>query len=292
MGAYATLYGSTVFATAGVASTSLTGIGTAVAAAAGGFAAGGINGGNIQSALRGAFTAALTVGVLQGLDALAGGAGSTADSSMGASTAADTTSGTYSGTAGATATDASMGGVTTVEGSWSTTINNQPYLGTSTVTDGVLNMSWTRTGTAAAAGALQQGGMGAVLGDLVGINFFAASFGVGGLFAATAATAPRLAGSTMLYRRGAYDAVGALRTQAAAAEQAANVGVHGVSVSLSSAGRYAGQVVRCATCAEFENAGFQIVKTATDPNHFTAVLPKTISPEIARLWNSLLTIRP
>ena len=75
MGAYATLYGSTVFATAGVASTSLTGIGTAVAAAAGGFAAGGINGGNIQSALRGAFTAALTVGVLQGIEGLASGAG-------------------------------------------------------------------------------------------------------------------------------------------------------------------------------------------------------------------------
>ena len=110
MGAYATLYGSTAFATAGIASTSLTGIGTAVAAAVGGFAAGGINGGNIQSALRGAFTAALTVGVLQGLDALAGGAGSTAGSSMGASTAADTTSGTYPGTPGASATDASWGG--------------------------------------------------------------------------------------------------------------------------------------------------------------------------------------
>jgi RHS repeat-associated protein len=74
MGAYATLYGSTVFATAGIASTSLTGIGTAVAAAAGGFAAGGINGGNIQSALRGAFTAFVTAGVLQGLgDLMSGG---------------------------------------------------------------------------------------------------------------------------------------------------------------------------------------------------------------------------
>ena len=62
--------GTTVFASAG----SLTGIGSATAAAAGGFAAGGINGGNIQSALRGAFMAALTAGLVQGLgDLMSGG---------------------------------------------------------------------------------------------------------------------------------------------------------------------------------------------------------------------------
>ena len=68
MGAYATLYGSTAFATAGIASTSLTGVGSATAAAAAGFAAGGLSGGNIQSALQGAFTAVLMQGLLAGFD--------------------------------------------------------------------------------------------------------------------------------------------------------------------------------------------------------------------------------
>jgi len=104
---YAGAYGSTAFATVSASGTaSLTTVGTATAVAASGFASGGINGGNIQSALRGAFMAVATFGVLQGIEALAGAAGSTAGSSVGASTAADTTSGTYSGTAGATATDA------------------------------------------------------------------------------------------------------------------------------------------------------------------------------------------
>lgn len=57
-------FSGTIFATG---SGSLTVLGAATAAAAGGFAAGGINGGNIQSALRGAFTAFVTAGVLQGL---------------------------------------------------------------------------------------------------------------------------------------------------------------------------------------------------------------------------------
>jgi hypothetical protein len=46
----------------------LTTAGKAVAASAGGFAAGGILGGNIQSALQGAFTAALTFGVGEAQD--------------------------------------------------------------------------------------------------------------------------------------------------------------------------------------------------------------------------------
>lgn len=64
MSAYAIANGATVFATA---TGSLTGMGSMAAVAAGGFAAGGINGGNIQSALRGAFMAALTFGVVNGI---------------------------------------------------------------------------------------------------------------------------------------------------------------------------------------------------------------------------------
>jgi RHS repeat-associated protein len=64
MGAYALANGATMFATA---AGGLTKVGVIAAAAAGGFASGGINGGNIQSALRGAFMAGLTVGLLQGV---------------------------------------------------------------------------------------------------------------------------------------------------------------------------------------------------------------------------------
>jgi RHS repeat-associated protein len=71
MGAYALANGATIFASA---SGALNGLGMATAAAAGGFASGGIMGGNIQSALRGAFTAFVTAGVLQGIgDMMSGG---------------------------------------------------------------------------------------------------------------------------------------------------------------------------------------------------------------------------
>lgn len=72
IGAYALANGATIFASA---SGALNGLGMATAAAAGGFASGGIMGGNIQSALRGAFTAFVTAGVLQGMgDLMSGGA--------------------------------------------------------------------------------------------------------------------------------------------------------------------------------------------------------------------------
>jgi hypothetical protein len=61
MGAYALANGATMFA---AATGGLTKVGLITAAAAGGFASGGINGGNIQSALRGAFMAAVTAGVV------------------------------------------------------------------------------------------------------------------------------------------------------------------------------------------------------------------------------------
>lgn len=64
---------------------SLTSSGKAVAAMAGGFAAGGISGGNIQSALQGAFTAALTFGVgeLSGAHGIGGTAAMSAGQRVG-----------------------------------------------------------------------------------------------------------------------------------------------------------------------------------------------------------------
>jgi hypothetical protein len=64
---------------------SVTTTGKAVAAMAGGFAAGGISGGNIQSALQGAFTAALTFGVgeLSGAHAAGGTAAMNAGQRVG-----------------------------------------------------------------------------------------------------------------------------------------------------------------------------------------------------------------
>jgi len=91
-------------------------------------------------------------------------------------------------------------------------------------------------------------------------------------------------GGQLLFRRGAYDSVKTLRTQADAAEKV--IGVHGVSVSTSSAAKE-GQVVRCASKCDVEAAGFSVQKTGKDPNHFTVELPKDITKDVAKKWNEL-----
>jgi hypothetical protein len=96
----------------------------------------------------------------------------------------------------------------------------------------------------------------------------------------------KLAEETLLFRRGAIDGKKALAAQAEAAEAGLKEGIHGVSVSTSSAARE-GQVVRCASCGSVEAAGFKVHKTGGDPNHYTAEMPKPVTSEIARIWNDL-----
>lgn len=91
-------------------------------------------------------------------------------------------------------------------------------------------------------------------------------------------------GETLLFRRGPRDSQKQLESQAKAAEE--KIEVHGVSVSTSSAARD-GQVVRCATVAACEAAGFKVHKTGRDPNHHTVELPKPVTPEIARKFNDV-----
>jgi RHS repeat-associated protein len=88
-----------------------------------------------------------------------------------------------------------------------------------------------------------------------------------------------------LYRRGPRDSKKLLESQAAAAEKS-DIGIHGVSVSSSSAAKE-GQVVRSASRADIEAAGFTIHKTGKDPNHFTVELPKPVTPDVARTFNDL-----
>jgi hypothetical protein len=92
-------------------------------------------------------------------------------------------------------------------------------------------------------------------------------------------------GETLLYRRGPYDTKKLLEIQAAAAEES-NIAIHGVSVS-TDASAAAGQVVRCATWCLVEAAGFRVEKTGRDPFHYTAELPKPITPDVVRIWNEL-----
>jgi hypothetical protein len=88
----------------------------------------------------------------------------------------------------------------------------------------------------------------------------------------------------LLFRRGPHDSQRLLESQAKAAEE--KLGVHGVSVSTSSAARE-GQVIRCATAAACEAAGFKVHKTGGDPNHHTVELPKPVTPEVARKFNDV-----
>ena len=308
MGAYAFANGATIFASAGGV---VNGFGVATAAAAGGFASGGIMGGNIQSALRGAFMALVTVGLMQGLSDALGGSGLPGEVPSGGQMGASTASADLPG---ATMSDApsGMGSSMPAEQSWiSAPVDGVTWRGTESWPNGTWTLSYARYGV----GNLQPGGIASVFKGFFGITAPGVALGVcaadgcggwgwlGGAvgsipilgatkFAAPVASSSKLSGSTVLYRRGGSDSISALRSQSAAAEAAPNIGVHGVSVSLNPAGRYAGQVVRCATCAEFESAGFDVLKTGLGPDHYTIVLPKTISPEIARIWNSLLTIRP
>ena len=151
MSVFGIINGGTVFASA---SGGLTALGAATAAAAGGFAAGGINGGNIQSALRGAFTAALTAGILQGIEGLANGAGGAEGGLAAPSPAID-----YLRNADGTAT--SFAGPASL-GDWYPNAQGQfEVIGSRTV----------------ASGALQPGGMGAVLGDLFTMSIPGLSFG-------------------------------------------------------------------------------------------------------------------
>ncbi|NKI97765.1 RHS repeat-associated core domain-containing protein, partial [Rhizobacter sp. SG703] len=91
-------------------------------------------------------------------------------------------------------------------------------------------------------------------------------------------------GEKLLFRRGPMDTKKLLESQAQAAENV--LGVHGVSVSTSSAAK-AGQVVRCATCSSVEAAGFKVQQTGKDLNHHTVELPKPITPDVVRIWNEL-----
>jgi hypothetical protein len=314
MGAYAAANGATLFASAAGA---VNGFGLATAAAAGGFASGGIMGGNIQSALRGAFSAFVTAGVLQGIGELMSSAGAAAGTDAAVSSQSFeyvvNGNGVVSYPNGSPVNlafgEKTLGGVADIDGQLFQNYTASEYSG------GQLRsvIGATRIDSLPPPSGLTAGGMGAVLGDFYKMTVPGVSLGscvasgcggwgwIGGVLGSmpligalrpvsSAATAPALSRSSVLHRRGDSDSLKLLRDQAAQAE--AKIGYHGVSVSLSPAGRAVDQVVRCATCAQFENAGFQLVKTGGDPNHYTAVFPSTISPEIAKIWNSMLTIRP
>jgi RHS repeat-associated protein len=87
-----------------------------------------------------------------------------------------------------------------------------------------------------------------------------------------------------IFRRGAHDTQQLLTNQAGAAEKAGLP--HGVSVSTSPAAK-PGQIVRSASTSSVEEAGFTLHKTGSDPNHYTAQLPKPVTKKIAETWNAL-----
>lgn len=88
----------------------------------------------------------------------------------------------------------------------------------------------------------------------------------------------------LLFRRGPHDSRKLLETQASAAEK--QLGIHGVSASTSAKAK-PGQVVRCASRAACEAAGFKVHKTGSDPDHYTVELPKPVTKEDAKKFNDL-----
>jgi RHS repeat-associated protein len=89
------------------------------------------------------------------------------------------------------------------------------------------------------------------------------------------------------YRRGPYDTLKAIQSQATAAQNNENIGIFGLSVSLLPNPNYAGQIVRSASQQDILDAGFTITKTGSDPNHFTIGIPNPVTPQVTRTWNDL-----
>ena len=101
-----------------------------------------------------------------------------------------------------------------------------------------------------------------------------------------AAVAGEKAGQT-LYRRGAYDSAKSLAKQAADAEAAPSIKIHGVSVTSNPTPRYPTQVVRQALRSALEKAGIEVTQTGKDSEHFTAAIPKSVTEEFEKFWNAL-----
>ena len=92
--------------------------------------------------------------------------------------------------------------------------------------------------------------------------------------------APTAAGQKKLVRYGSPDTAEKLAADAARAET--TIGYHGVSAMLRNLPAFPhGQ-------ADFGEAAkvFPIVKTGKDPSHYTVILPRPVTQEVADLFNS------
>jgi hypothetical protein len=82
------------------------------------------------------------------------------------------------------------------------------------------------------------------------------------------------------YRRG-YET--ATRLGRAAADAEAKIGVHGVSVTTNPiAGRACG-----VACRDAVEELFPVLKTGADPHHYTVILPRPVTKDVADLFNEL-----
>jgi hypothetical protein len=96
--------------------------------------------------------------------------------------------------------------------------------------------------------------------------------------------APGNVGGKKLVRYGSPDTAAKLAADAAAAE--AKLGHHGVSAMLRNPPKFPhGQ-------ADFGEAAkvFQIIKTGDNPSHYTVILPKPVTQEVADLFNSVFKL--
>jgi len=93
--------------------------------------------------------------------------------------------------------------------------------------------------------------------------------------------APTTGGGKKLIRYGSPDTAEKLAVDAARAE--ATIGYHGVSAMLRNPPSFPHGQADVAEAAKF----FQIAKTGTNPSHYTVILPKPVTQEVADLFNSI-----
>jgi hypothetical protein len=135
--------------------------------------------------------------------------------------------------------------------------------------------------TPATAGAMTGAGVGTV-GQIVPMS--AGNPVPGSSGTSSSGNAPTAGGGKKLVRYGSPDTAEKLAADAAKAE--ATIGYHGVSAMLRNPPSVPhGQ-------ADFGEAArvFQIIKTGTNRSHYTVILPKPVTQEVADLFNSIFKL--
>jgi RHS repeat-associated protein len=139
-------------------------------------------------------------------------------------------------------------------------------------------------GLATSSNPADQRALGAIIGGATATVAVAVAGGAGG----AGSKANSVAGGGQLLYRYRNGAESAARLAKRAADAEAKIGVHGVSVTTNPIPGRACAVA----CREAVERVFPVVKTGSDPNHFTVVLPNPVTRGVADQFNGLFKAVP